>query len=192
MQTTTIKKLLWFAFYSLPFFAFIARGSETRPRIVSPESAKDSSAAVQSGLSYMVHRAQLATVTRAPANPPGLHSGKPTAQDVVKAYVQMEAVEHRVNPQLALWIVKHESHFNPRAKGDGEASRGLWQISKIYHPEVSDEVAFNVAIQHGLEPGTNPIREGQRMVHVPHIAEPSTRIALFSGTGFSLWGFIEH
>ncbi len=34
---------------------------------------------------------------------------------------------------------------NPRAKGDGEASRGLWQISKIYHPEVSDAVAFNVA-----------------------------------------------
>ena len=34
--------------------------------------------------------------------------------------------------------------FNPHAKGDGEASRGLWQISKIYHPEVSDAMAFNV------------------------------------------------
>jgi hypothetical protein len=53
-------------------------------------------------------------------------------------------LEYGVNPKLALWIVKHESQFNPRAKGDGEASRGLWQISKIYHPEVSDAVAFNV------------------------------------------------
>jgi hypothetical protein len=143
MQTTTIKKLLWFAFYSMPFFAFIARGSETRQKIVSPQSAKDSSVPFHAPFAKG-HGAQLATETRIPADPPGLHGGKPTAQEVIKGYVRMEAVEHRVDPQLALWIVKHESHFNPRAKGDGEASRGLWQISKIYHPEVSDEVAFNV------------------------------------------------
>jgi hypothetical protein len=144
MQTTAIKKLLWFAFYSLPFFAFIARGSETRPAIVSPQGAKDSSAPFKAAFP-IGHRAQLATVTRASANPSGSRGGKPTAQEVVKGYVRMEAVEHKVDPQLALWIVKHESHFNPRAKGDGEASRGLWQISKIYHPEVSDAQAFNVA-----------------------------------------------
>ena len=63
----------------------------------------------------------------------------------VQAYVREQASEYGVNPNLAVWIVKHESQFNPRAKGDGEASRGLWQISRIYHPEVSDAVAFNVA-----------------------------------------------
>jgi hypothetical protein len=73
-----------------------------------------------------------------------LQTGRPNAQEV-KAYVRTQALEYGVNPNLALWIVKHESEFNPHAKGDGEASRGLWQISKIYHPEVSDAVAFNVA-----------------------------------------------
>ena len=80
----------------------------------------------------------------AAANPLLWQPGKPTAREV-KAYVQRQALEYGVDPHLALWIVKHESQFNPRAKGDGEASRGLWQISRIYHPEVSDAVAFNVA-----------------------------------------------
>jgi hypothetical protein len=70
--------------------------------------------------------------------------GVPAAQ-AVKAYVEARALKYGVNPNLAIWIVKHESQFNPRAKGDGEASRGLWQISKIYHPEVTDATAFNMA-----------------------------------------------
>ncbi len=72
--------------------------------------------------------------------------GRLSAQVVraVKAYVGTVALEYGVNPNLALWIVKHESAFNPQAKGDGEASRGLWQISRIYHPEVSDATAFSV------------------------------------------------
>jgi hypothetical protein len=93
---------------------------------------------------YKSHLPLLATLPHLPANPLKLQSDKPTALEV-KAYVQTQATEYGVNPKLALWIVKHESEFNPRAKGDGEASRGLWQISKIYHPEVSDAMAFNVA-----------------------------------------------
>jgi hypothetical protein len=93
---------------------------------------------------FKSYRAQLANPSTIPANHLKLQSDRTTAQ-AVKAYVQTQAMENGVNPKLALWIVKHESQFNPHAKGDGEASRGLWQISRIYHPEVSDAVAFNVA-----------------------------------------------
>ena len=143
MQTTVIKKLLWLAFYSLPLLAFAAHGTGPSDRGASPQTAR----ALDLPLKVTIlksHRAQLASLALVPAKPPGVQTGRATAQEV-KAYVQTEATEFGVNPKLALWIVKHESEFNPRAKGDGEASRGLWQISKIYHPEVSDAMAFNVA-----------------------------------------------
>ena len=143
MHSTVLKKLLWLAFYSLPLIAFAAQGTEPRAQVVSPRIARNLSLPVKVTI-YKGHGAQLTTLPRLPANPLKLQSDKPTALEV-KAYVQTQATEYGVNPKLALWIVKHESEFNPRAKGDGEASRGLWQISKIYHPEVSDAMAFNVA-----------------------------------------------
>ena len=143
MQTTVLKKLLWITFYSLPLIAFAAHGTGPRAEAVFPQSARHFSLSGKV-IIYKSHRAQLASISRLPANPLKLQSVRPNPQEV-KAYVQTEAVEHGINPKLALWIVKHESQFNPYAKGDGEASRGLWQISRIYHPEVSDAVAFNVA-----------------------------------------------
>ncbi len=142
------KKLLWLTFYSLPVIAFAANFTEPRAQAVSSPSAPGVSRAATLSLPvkvtiYKSHGAQLLGLPLVSANPTKLRGDRPTAQQV-KAYVQTEAVEHGVNPKLALWIVKHESQFNPRAKGDGEASRGLWQISKIYHPEVSDAMAFNV------------------------------------------------
>ena len=147
METAMIKKLLWLAFYSLPLIAFAANLTEPRAEVVSPPSTPNASLAANSVpvkvTIYKSRVAQLANVSRVSANPLKLPSDRLMAQQV-KAYVQRQAVEYGVNPKLALWIVKHESQFNPRAKGDGEASRGLWQISKIYHPEVSDAMAFNV------------------------------------------------
>ena len=143
MQTTVIKKLLCLTFYSLPLIAFAANFTEPRAQVVSRQSAQNFSLPVKVTI-YKSRRTQLATLTRLPANPLKLQSDRSTAEQV-KAYVQTQATEYGVNPRLALWIVKHESQFNPHAKGDGEASRGLWQISRIYHPEVSDAVAFNVA-----------------------------------------------
>ncbi len=61
----------------------------------------------------------------------------------LKAYVATQAKAYGVNPILALWIVQHESSFDPTRKGDDGNSRGLWQISSIYHPEVSDACAFD-------------------------------------------------
>lgn len=36
-----------------------------------------------------------------------------------------------------------ESKLDPNALGDSGQSRGLFQISRIYHPEVTDECAFD-------------------------------------------------
>jgi Transglycosylase SLT domain len=143
MQTPVIKKLLCLTFYSLPLIAFAANFTEPRSHAVSRQSAQHFSLPVKVVI-YKSHRTQLGTLARFPADPPKLQSERSTPAQV-KAYIQTQATEYGVNPKLALWIVKHESQFNPHAKGDGEASRGLWQISRIYHPEVSDAVAFNVA-----------------------------------------------
>ncbi len=147
------KKMLWLTFYSLPVIAFCVHSTEPRAASISPAPAQADSVQVNPRPAYSLpakvtvyksRQAELANMTRSAADEPKLPGGRITPQ-LVKAYVRTEAVEHGVNPSLALWIVKHESHFDPRAKGDGEASRGLWQISKIYHPEVSDAMAFNVA-----------------------------------------------
>ncbi len=147
MQTTTIKKILWLTFYSLPVVLFAANFTEPRAHasaeIAIPQHQQSFSLPAKVNI-YRTHRAGLAGQFRVfPSNSSRIAGDRPAVL-AVKTYVQTQAVEHGVNPTLALWIVKHESQFNPRAKGDGEASRGLWQISRIYHPEVSDAVAFNV------------------------------------------------
>ena len=143
MRTTKIKQLFWLAFYSLPLIAFAAHGTEPRAQFVAPIRLQNSTLP----LKVIIHKRQEtrpASPTGASVNPAYVPDRRSAAQQV-KAYVQAQALEYGVNPKLALWIVKHESEFNPRARGDGEASRGLWQISRIYHPEVSDAAAFNVA-----------------------------------------------
>jgi hypothetical protein len=62
----------------------------------------------------------------------------------VRSYVQNAARAAGVNPNAAEWIVAHESSHRPGVTGDGGESRGLWQISRIYHPEVSDRCAYDV------------------------------------------------
>jgi hypothetical protein len=143
MRTTAIKGLLKLIFYSLPLMAFAANFTEPHGQISAAPTTSNFSPPVKVTI-FKGHRMQIAGLTRVPSGPLKFPSATPTAREV-KGYVQTQALQHGVDPKLALWIVKHESHFNPRAKGDGEASRGLWQISKIYHPEVSDAMAFNVA-----------------------------------------------
>lgn len=143
MKTNLIEKLLWLAFYSLPLIAFSANLTEPRAGVVPTVRTQNFDVPVK----VIIHKRETASpvkLYRAPFNPLKSLGDRPSAREV-RAYVQSQAGEHGVNPVLALWIVKHESQFNPRAKGDGDASRGLWQISKIYHPEVSDRIAFNVA-----------------------------------------------
>ena len=143
MQIATIKKLLRFTFYCLPLIGFVLHGSENRVQADSPRGMQNLYHPIKVTI-FKGHGARFASQSQTPTGPLKRASDRLTAQEV-KAYVQTEALDYGVNPKLALWIVKHESQFNPHAMGDGEASRGLWQISKIYHPEISDAVAFNVA-----------------------------------------------
>lgn len=62
----------------------------------------------------------------------------------IRAYVEGAAKTRGVNPRVAEWIVTHESQHHPEAIGDGGESRGLWQINKAWHPEVSDACAYSV------------------------------------------------
>lgn len=145
MTTTAIKKLVWLTFYSLPLIAFAANFTEPRASAVASPSPRS----LVQPVKVIIHKSHSpvsgSTARMSPLSGISVkwQSARPSPQEV-KAYVRSEAGEYGVDPKLALWIVKHESQFNPRAKGDGEASRGLWQISKIYHPEVSDDDAFSV------------------------------------------------
>ncbi|MBK5255235.1 MAG: transglycosylase SLT domain-containing protein [Vicinamibacteria bacterium] len=66
-----------------------------------------------------------------------------------------QAAKVGINADLAVCIAEHESRFRPDALGDShltcpmtgepQRSRGLFQISDCWHPEVSDEVAFSVS-----------------------------------------------
>lgn len=142
MLPPAIKKLLSLTFYSLPVVAFAANFTGTRAPAISPQRTESASLPVQVTI-YKSRRLQEEGTPRIRFNPLKLQSEKAEAREI-KTYVQAQAAEYGVNPKLALWIVKHESEFNPTARGDGEASRGLWQISRIYHPEVSDAAAFDV------------------------------------------------
>jgi hypothetical protein len=137
-----IKKLLRLGFYFLPLILFFFNFTEPRAAVISPRGPRNPGSLLKVTIRKN-HGGQLESAPSVAAEPLKSASGKPTVQQV-KAYVRTQAVENGVDPQLALWIVKHESSFNPGAKGDGEASRGLWQISKVYHPEVSDAEAFGV------------------------------------------------
>lgn len=61
----------------------------------------------------------------------------------VRAYVAQQARFYGVSTTVALWIVEKESQFQNRP-GDDFQSRGYWQISSVWHPEVSDECAWDL------------------------------------------------
>ena len=72
----------------------------------------------------------------------------------IQEFIVSVAKQHNVDPQLALFIVRRESNFNPNVIGDGDKvckrtgkpirSRGLFQINDCVWPEISDEEAFSV------------------------------------------------
>jgi hypothetical protein len=57
-------------------------------------------------------------------------------------FVIDESVTLGINPALSECIVSHESQWKNRPGDDGE-SRGIWQVSEVWHPEVSDAVAYS-------------------------------------------------
>ena len=86
-----------------------------------------------------------------PAPPPNtLH----WSADSIKSFIADRARVAGVPVAQALFIAEHESQFDPTRLGDTDKvcpstgliqrSRGLWQISDCYHPEIDDATAYNV------------------------------------------------
>ncbi|MEO8361593.1 MAG: hypothetical protein ABI672_16280 [Vicinamibacteria bacterium] len=73
---------------------------------------------------------------------------------IPRDYVAAHAAKLGVDADLAVCIAEHESKFQADALGDGDLicpltgapqrSRGLFQISDCWHPEVPDDIAFSV------------------------------------------------
>jgi hypothetical protein len=69
----------------------------------------------------------------------------PTA-GITESLIRKIANEESVDPDLAVRVAKYESNLDWKAVSvnpDGSRDRGLFQINSKYHPDVSDEVAFN-------------------------------------------------
>lgn len=70
-----------------------------------------------------------------------------TEAELIEAEIMRIAKEEGVDQELALRVAKCESSLDPKAVNtntDGNRDRGLYQINEKYHPEVTDELAFNV------------------------------------------------
>jgi hypothetical protein len=65
----------------------------------------------------------------------------PTPQQV--ELIQRYADLHQVDPVIMTKVIACESGFNERALGDSGYSRGLVQIHSKYHPNVTDEMAYD-------------------------------------------------
>lgn len=58
-------------------------------------------------------------------------------------YIRDRSKEESVSREIVLNVLKCESRLNPNALGDHGHSRGLAQIHNQYHPEISDEQAYD-------------------------------------------------
>lgn len=79
------------------------------------------------------------------------------ANETPQAHVRSFALEHNVSPELLDYVVSHESHYNSSEIGDlyitcksgpykGKSvyARGPLQITRCYHPDITDAQAFDL------------------------------------------------
>jgi hypothetical protein len=67
---------------------------------------------------------------------------KPTIEELIRMIAKQEGVD----PDLAVRVARCESLLDPKAiniNKDGSKDRGLYQINDKYHPEITDEQAFD-------------------------------------------------
>lgn len=65
----------------------------------------------------------------------------------VEALIRSVAKLENVDPELAVRVATCESNLNPQAinvNPKGSRDRGIFQINDKYHPEVTDEEAFDI------------------------------------------------
>jgi len=69
------------------------------------------------------------------------------SKNQIKITIRSIAKEEGVDPYLAVKVAKCESNLEPNAvcfNRNGTRDRGLFQWNDFWHPEISDECAFNV------------------------------------------------
>jgi hypothetical protein len=67
----------------------------------------------------------------------------------VEETIRLVAIREKADQDLAMRVAKCESNLNPKALNinkDGSRDRGIFQINDKYHPEITDEMAYNPAI----------------------------------------------
>jgi hypothetical protein len=67
----------------------------------------------------------------------------------VEETIRLVAIREKADQDLAVRVAKCESNLNPKALNinkDGSRDRGIFQINDKYHPEITDEMAYNPAI----------------------------------------------
>lgn len=68
------------------------------------------------------------------------------AKKTIEQIIRNIATEECVDVELAVRVAKCESSLNPNARNvnkTGSIDRGLYQWNNLYHPEISDEIAYN-------------------------------------------------
>jgi soluble lytic murein transglycosylase-like protein len=81
-------------------------------------------------------------VVEAYDNIPELEYIKPIPTSI-KGKIKYYSERYDVPAHVTSTVVRCESQYNPNAVGDGGNSRGLVQIHKPSHPNISDEEAFD-------------------------------------------------
>lgn len=70
-------------------------------------------------------------------------------QSTVEQQIRTIAIENAVDPDLAIRVAKCESNLNTLAvhiNTEGSKDRGLYQWNNKYHPEITDEIAFDLKL----------------------------------------------
>jgi len=70
-------------------------------------------------------------------------------RDAMKRLIEIVCEQEGVDKKLGVAVAICESNLNPDAKNvnpDGSVDRGLYQWNNFWHPEVSDEEAFDPEI----------------------------------------------
>lgn len=65
----------------------------------------------------------------------------------IREQIRKIALEEGVSPALAIRVAECESSLNPNAvhrNFNGTCDRGIFQWNNYWHPEVTDEMAFDV------------------------------------------------